>query len=154
MTRKQSKPLFPTLTSSNALLLYFQFIARSFVSSLTGYVFDTAIRGKFDTFLARLTPGGHPYSDIFSLAIAHSTVLDDVLFACLLRSGQRAVGDLLRGALAIVLEFGILAGELRMGRLAEYQAAPLLQVHFNNFRDKVTTLVSTKRIECNDDGPL
>jgi hypothetical protein len=148
MTRNRSKPLFPTLASSNKLLLYFQFIVRSFVNSLTGYVFDTAIRGNFDTFLARVTPDSQFFSDIFSLTTAHSTVLDDILFACLLRSGQRAVGDLLRGALAIILEFGILAGDLRTGRVAEYQAAPLLQECFRNFRDKVTTLVCDEWVKC------
>ena len=145
MTRDETRPLFPTLTSSNRLLIYFQFIARAFVTSLTGYVFDTAIRGNFDTFLARLplgTPDKSGFSDVFSLAKAHSTVLDDILFACLLRSGQRTVGDLLRGALAIILDFGNLAGELRRGRLQEYQAAPLLEDHFRKFREKMTMLVS------------
>jgi hypothetical protein len=147
MTRKESKPLFPTLTSSNKLLIYFQFIARAFVTSLTGYVFDTAIRGNFDTFLAKLSPGSHSsadeasFSDVFALAHAHSAVLDDILFACLLRSGQRAVGDLLRGALAVILDFGILAGELKTGRLEEYHAAPLLEDYFRDFRGKMTTLV-------------
>lgn len=98
--------LFPTLTPSRKLLLHFRFIAQTFVSSLSGYVFDTAIGGNFDPFLARLSgnPSGPDspnvnglgFSDVFELAQRHSALLDDVLSACLLRSGQRGVGDLLR----------------------------------------------------------
>lgn len=151
MTRKNTAPLFPTLTSSNKLLLHFRFVTHSFVTSLVAYVFDTAIGGNFDAFLARLShrtsqtsdkennPG---FADVFALANAHSAVLDHILSACLLRSGQKAVGDLLRGTLEIVLELGILAGDLKRGRLEEYRAAPLLEGLYDKFRNKMSTLVS------------
>lgn len=150
ITRKKSDLPFQTLTSSNKLLLHFRFIAHSFVTSLSTYVFDTAIGGNFDAFLARLSLGAsrvsnqeneRGFSDVFQLANAHSSVLDSILSACLLRSGQRAVGDLLRVALEIVLEFGIFAGELQRGRIEEYRAAPLLEDMYNNFRVKISTLV-------------
>jgi len=149
MTRKHTDRLFPTLTSSNKLLLHFRFITHSFVTSLSSYIFDTAIGGNFDAFLARLCLGtSHPldkaskygFSDVFALADAHSAVLDDILSACLLRSGQRAVADLLRAVLELVLELGVLAGELKRGRLEEYQAAPLLEDLYGAFRSKVSTL--------------
>ncbi|KIM78944.1 hypothetical protein PILCRDRAFT_10863, partial [Piloderma croceum F 1598] len=149
MTRKNTEPLFPTLTSSNRLLLHFRFITHSFVTSLSSHVFDTAIRGNFDAFLSRLTPGtshslekGNEYgfSDVFALADAHSIILDNILSSCLLRSGQKAVGDLLRGVLELVLELGILAGDLKRGRLEEYQAAPLLEDLYATFRGKMSTL--------------
>jgi hypothetical protein len=149
--------LFPTLTQSRKLLLHFRFIAQAFVSSLSGYVFDTAIGGNFDPFLARLSSdtttttstfetyndtnneGG--FSDVFELAQRHSALLDDILSACLLRSGQRGVGDLLRHSLELVLEFTIVVGELHRERIQEYQAAPLIQELFKKFCLKMTTLV-------------
>jgi hypothetical protein len=150
MTRKSTEPLFPTLASSNKLLLHFRFITHSFVTSLSSHVFDTAIRGNFDVYLASLSPrtshsrepeNKYGFSDVFSLTDAHSVVLDDVLSACLLRSGQKAVGDLLRGALELVLELGVLAGELKRGRLEEYQAAQRLEDLYATFRGKMSTLV-------------
>jgi hypothetical protein len=70
-------------------------------------------------------------------------MLDNMLSACLLRSGQKAAGDLLRGALELVLELGVLAGELERERLEEYQAAPLLEDLYATFRIKMSTLVCT-----------
>ena len=144
MTSKSTELLFPTLTSSNKLLLHFRFIAHSFLTALSSYIFDTAIGGNFDTFRARLS---HPqpdteFSDVFAVTDAHSDVLDNILSACLLRSGQKAVGDLLRGTLEIVLQLGVLAGERQRGRLEEYQAAPLLDDLYANFRRKMSTLVT------------
>ncbi|KJA27578.1 hypothetical protein HYPSUDRAFT_62653 [Hypholoma sublateritium FD-334 SS-4] len=143
--------LFPTLTPSRKLLLHFRFIAQTFVSSLSGYVFDTAIGGNFDPFLARLSGNssapdspnvnGRGFSDVFDLAQRHSALLDDVLSACLLRSGQRGVGDLLRQCLELVLEFTVVVGELHRERLQEYQAAALVEDLFRKFTVKTTTLI-------------
>jgi hypothetical protein len=150
MAHKNTEPLFPTLSHSSKLFLHFRFVAHSFVTSLSSYIFDMAIGGNFDAFLARLSPKiPHPpdkeykygFSDVFALADAHSVVLDNILSACLLRSGQKAVGDLLRGSLELVLELGILAGELKRGHLEEYQAAPLLDDLYAAFRGKMSTLV-------------
>ena len=69
-------------------------------------------------------------------------MLDDVLSSCLLRSGQKAVGDILRQCMECVLELGVLAGELRDGNLEEYEAAPLLEDLWGRFRAKMTTFVS------------
>jgi hypothetical protein len=147
--------LFPTLTPSRKLLLHFRFLSQAFVSSLSGYVFDTAIGGNFDPFLARLSPetmnpaGSDPnndpsagFSDVFELAQRHSALLDDILSACLLRTGQRGVGDLLRQCLELVLELCIVVGELHRGRVQEYQAAPLIDELFRKFSLKMTTFVS------------
>ena len=123
------------------------------MSSLSGYIFDTAICGNFDPFLARLSCGdlGLPtsspnertfeFADVFELAQCHSVLLDDILNACLLRSGQKGVGDLLRHSLELVLEFTIVVGELHRGRLEEYQAAPLIEDLFQRFRMKMATFV-------------
>lgn len=120
------------------------------MTSLLSYIFDTAIGGNFDPFLARLSPGAESppgternsdFSDVFQLADTHSSVLDSILSACLLRSGQKPVGDLLRGTLEVILELGILAGDLQRGRLEEYQAAILLEELYDKFRSKMSTLV-------------
>ena len=151
MRRSTSNMLFPTLTKSRKLLLHFRFISQSFVSSLSGYIFDTAICGNFDPFLARLSCGlpisssnnerTTEFADVFELAQRHSVLLDDILNACLLRSGQKGIGELLRHSLELVLEFTIVVGELHRGRLEEYQAAPLIEDLFQKFRTKMATFV-------------
>ncbi|KAJ7352355.1 gamma-tubulin complex, DGRIP91/SPC98 component protein [Mycena albidolilacea] len=144
MCRPAARPLFPTFTPSNKLLLHFRFIAHAFVSTLSEYILDTAIGGNFDPFLASLSLSqpaydGHSlgFSDVFALAKAHSALMDDVLSACLLRSSQRAAGDLLRQALELVLEFAVLVGERKTGRLEEYEAAPRLGDLAGRFRAKM-----------------
>lgn len=151
MIRQTSRPLFPTLAASNKLLLHFRFTAHSFVSALSEYVFDTAIGGNFDPFIARLSPNdpttqrdraSPEFTDVFMLAKSHSALLDDILSACLLRSGQRAVGELLRHSLELILEFTIVVGDLHRNRMEEYQAAPLLEDISQKFYAKTMTLVS------------
>ncbi|KDQ57579.1 hypothetical protein JAAARDRAFT_47494 [Jaapia argillacea MUCL 33604] len=147
LTRHATQPLFPTLTGSNKLLLHFRYICHTFVSSFSSYVFDVAIRAHYDGFLSQLEPhsgadsSSRNFSDVFALAEQHSAVMDTILSTCLLRSGQRAVGDLLRSCLEVVLDFGVLVGELRRQRLQEYQAAPMLDDLFETFCQKMTTLV-------------
>ncbi|PFH53725.1 hypothetical protein AMATHDRAFT_187068 [Amanita thiersii Skay4041] len=168
MTLPSPKPLFETLVQSRKLMLHFRFVAHSFISNLSAYVFDTAIGGNFDPFIGRLTvtvaatsssapvsrpatptstrfgllsePGSERFTDVFMLSKHHSDLLDNILSACLLRSGQREVGDILRQSLEIVLEFAVLMGELHRGRLKEYQAAPALEDLFQRFRVKTKTL--------------
>lgn len=150
MTLSTSKPLFPTLASSQKLFLHFRFVASSFVTALSSYVFDNAIRGIFDHFLSQLdrrgrdrdaSEGAKEFADVFELANYHSKIMDDILGACLLRSSQKAVGDLLRGVLEIILEFGILMGDRRRGAFEEYQAAGPLGDLFSRFKSKMKTLV-------------
>ena len=145
ITRRHSAPLFPTLTPSNKLLLHARFVAHAFVSALSSYIYDRAIGLRFDDFLSQLTSSpaaqAHTFADVFALAERHSTVLDDILSACLLRSGQKAVGDILSTCLELVLELAILAGDRYQGRLEEYQAAPLLEDIWEKFRKKMRTLV-------------
>ncbi|RPD78227.1 hypothetical protein L226DRAFT_558242 [Lentinus tigrinus ALCF2SS1-7] len=162
LTRKASAPLFPTLTPSNKLLLHFRFIAHSFVMTLSSYVYDVAIGSNIDGFLDRLTAASTAdtgsglaashssdhsaqdpvaFADVFSLADFHSRVLDDILSSCLLRSGQKAIGDILRGCMELVLELGVLAGEIKDGNVEEYEAAPMLEELWGRFRAKMTTFV-------------
>ncbi|TFY64668.1 hypothetical protein EVJ58_g2472 [Rhodofomes roseus] len=156
MTRRSASPLFPTLSQTNKLLLHARFVANAFVTALSSYIYDRAIGFRFDAFLAKLTvpvdgtaeaesKPQHGFSDVFALAEYHSAVLDDILSACLLRSGQKAVGDVLRGCLELVLELAVLAGDRYRGRLEEYQAAPLLEDVWERFRKKMLTLIKVLR---------
>lgn len=146
MTRRTSSPLFPTFTASQKLFFHFRFVSQAFVTSLSSYVYDTAIRRNFDAFFAAMALSGSTtraslFSDVFSIAEYHSLVMDDILSACLLRSGQKDVGDLLRGALEIILEFGLLMSDIITGKLKEYQAVHDLERILKTFRTKVITLV-------------
>jgi len=140
MTRRRESPLFPTLTSSNNTLLRFRFLAQSFIAAVTSHIPDVAVRGNVDPFLARLTPD--TFTDVFELADAHSSVMDDVLSACLLRSSQRTAGDALRRCMELAIELCILAGDRRRGRIEEYAATPLLENLHASFVEKMNILVS------------
>ena len=138
MTR--GSPLFPTLTSSNNTLLRFRFSAQSLISAVTSHVPDVAVRGNVDPFLERLT--SDTFTDVFELADAHSSMMDDVLSACLLRSSQRTAGDALRRCMELALELCILAGDRRRGLIEEYAAMPLLENLHASFVEKMNILVS------------
>ncbi|KZT71065.1 hypothetical protein DAEQUDRAFT_666945 [Daedalea quercina L-15889] len=153
ITRRSSMPLFPTLSQTNKLFLHVRFVANAFVAALSSYIYDRAIGLRFDDFLTKLnTPEdgiaqnkATHFSDVFALTEYHSSVLDDILSACLLRSGQKAVGDVLRGCLELVLELAVLAGDRYRGRMEEYQAAPLLEDLWDRFRKKMLTLIRVLR---------
>lgn len=150
-------------------MLHFRFVAQSFVSNLSAYIFDTAVGGNFDPFIERLAataaaassapasmsrpasptsatvvPATERFSDVLSLSQCHSELLDNILSACLLRSGQREVGEILRQALEAVLDFSVVMGELHRGRLEEYQAGPMVEELFTKFRAKMMMLVSVR----------
>ncbi|KAF7308550.1 Spindle pole body component [Mycena chlorophos] len=154
MSRSAQRPLFPTLSQANKQLLHLRFIAQSFIQSLSSYVLDTAVGGNFEPFLARVSPPASTnviddsagFADIFSLAKAHSMLLDDVLAACLLRSTQRVAGDLLRQALELVLDFAVLVGERWEGRLEEYQAAPLLHELAGRFKRRIGAVIKALKM--------
>lgn len=138
--RRASRMAFRRSTESEKLLINFRFIAQSFVMSVSSHVYDVAIGGPFDQFCARITRSDHGFSDAFELSQAHSSLLDDVLSACLLRSHQRAIGDLLRGSLEVVLEFAIMIGN--MDEVEEFQMADRIKLLYASFRAKTASLVS------------
>ena len=146
LSRSPRQPLFDTLANANILFLHFRFLAHTFVAQLCSYVYDTAIRGHFDSFLLKLSipkecRNEHRFSDVFELAQYHSGVLDNILIACLLRSGQKAAGDALRTCLETVMELGVLAGELHRGRVEEFQAKSALEELYSAFKRRVSRLV-------------
>ncbi|KAF9268640.1 hypothetical protein L218DRAFT_969958 [Marasmius fiardii PR-910] len=146
MTRNPATPLFQTLVGSRKLLMHFRFISQQFVSSLSGYIYDTAISGNYGPFLNKLRPDEQaPFPDVFSLAEAHSDMMDDILAACLMRTSQRVAGSHLRECLNIILKFAIVVGELHRGRLKEYEASVVMEDLFNRFRKRMTSLVKALR---------
>lgn len=141
MTR--TKSIFPTLVKANKGLLHFRFISHHFIGALASYVTDVAITSHFDSFAASLLDVTQVnYDDAFTLGAAHSALLDDVLSACLLRSGQRAATLIVGNAMELVLSFVIVVGQLYEGRLQEYEAEPMLAELNREFKTKMRTLVS------------
>ena len=147
MTSRGSDPPFATLAQSQKLFLNFRFFASSFVSSLSSYVYDDAIGTTYDAFLKKLdgrgqyNEQGQDFADVFALEDYHSRVMDDILSSCLLRSSQKAVGDLLRSVLDIILQFGNLMADRRRGELEEYQAAGPLEDLFDRFIRRLRAFV-------------
>lgn len=147
--RPTSTPLFDTISASNKLLCRFRFAAHSFIGALSTYVHDVAVGGNFDAFLSQISTcrgnivSDHPcgFRDIFDLAQTHSSVLDDILSACLLRSSQRGAGDILQGAMELVLRFCVFVGDMADGRMEEHRAASTLEALYVAFRKKVARLV-------------
>lgn len=114
------------------------------MTTLCAYIFDTAIGGNFDAFLAKFNTRANqppPFPDVFALSRAHHLLLNDILSACLLRSSQRAAGDLLHDLLQLILEFASCMYELIQGSVEEYQAAPVLENLYDGFRRTATALV-------------
>ncbi|TCD62598.1 hypothetical protein EIP91_006644 [Steccherinum ochraceum] len=148
-SRRNAKPVFPTFTASQKLFFHFRFVSHAFVAALSSYVYDIALGSNFDAFLAVLAPSPEApsrqraahFPDVFALSEYHSSVMDDILSACLLRSGQKPVGDLLRGALEIILAFGLLMSDIVADRMEEYDAVAPLEELFRQFYNKVTTVV-------------
>ena len=113
--------VFANHPETQTLVLHFRFSAQAFLTAFSAYVADTAIRGNVDPFIARVRyaeiaaasrSDEHigPFADVYALMQRHSRVLDSVLAACLLRGAQRAVGDILRALLEVILEFSVLVG--------------------------------------------
>jgi hypothetical protein len=161
LCRESRDPLFPTLNKTNDLFLHLRFICQSFVTTLSSYIFDSAIRTHFDPFLEDVR--GHAkllkssphqassqtqrerstrFADVFGLAEYHANVLDNILFDCLLRSEQNVARTLIQRCLELVLDLGLLGCRVRSEELEEYQAMPELERIYNDFTRLRARLVS------------
>ncbi|KAI5121959.1 hypothetical protein M0805_002030 [Coniferiporia weirii] len=170
LARPNSPRLFTDHPAARNTLTHFRFAAQAFVSALSAYVADTAVRGNVDAFFARLSAAESasalssrsesepepevttttfaargPFADVYALMQRHARVLDDVLAACLLRSAQRAVGDVLRACLEIVLEFAVLVGNVHRGVVKEAPAAARLEALYNKFHSRLGVLLKALR---------
>ena len=127
-----------------------------FISVLSAYTADTAIRGNLDAFIARIKSAESNFTDIdsepvlsvkgdfadvYALMKRHSRVLDDILAACLLRGTQQAVSQLLHSILEIVLEFANIVGNVHKGLVQETAAAERLNVLHHNYKRKIAQMV-------------
>ncbi|KAK7692688.1 hypothetical protein QCA50_004321 [Cerrena zonata] len=67
---------------------HFKFMANSFISTLSNYIFTHVIGGFFDKFLQDFVTEGSiiAFDSVEDLKNLHSQVLDNILSACLLRS--------------------------------------------------------------------
>ncbi|KAL1745705.1 gamma-tubulin complex component protein [Schizophyllum fasciatum] len=151
MSSDTIEPVFDTLSQARKKLLHLRFVAQSFMAAIVSYVFDTVIRGNFDAFLdsvslsaSQLSSSGQTeeeeaFTNVFALADAHSAMMNDVLSACLLRSGQRSVGKLLQQSLETILQLCVMIGELKEGRIEEYRAEAALHEIQETFRAKTST---------------
>ena len=169
LTRPKSIHVFETLPETQQLVLHFRFMAQSFVSVLSAYIADTAVRGNVDAFAVRLqaaeaailidasldvdsAPQSHLtlFTDVYSLMQRHSRTLDSVLAACLLRGAQHALRDIVRSLLETVLEFANLVGNAHRAMVDpiagkafdEPSAATRVEALFAKFRKTREVLVS------------
>ncbi|KAL1704926.1 gamma-tubulin complex component protein [Schizophyllum commune] len=164
MSTDSVAPVFDTLAQARKKLLHLRFVAQSFVTAVSSYVFDAAIRGNFDAFLDRVSLSAaqlsaeaaseeeEAFTDVFSLADAHSGMMNDILNACLLRSGQRSVSKFLQQSLETILQLCVMIGELKEERIEEYRAAAALDEIYDTFRSKTSTLCKVLQGMC-DKGP-
>lgn len=163
-SRRILEPVFKIQASSNKLFLYFRQISQTFVDALSSFIFDVAIDENFDGLLTGLrevelfgsaTDDIHfspslsiskdaniVISDVDTLTVHHSRVLDNILHACLLGPGQETMQDMLRACLQILVQFGMLVINVKRGRMNEVDASTDLEDLFRRFRAKVLVLVS------------
>ena len=76
----------------------------------------------------------------------HSAVMDDVMTACMLRSAQGKLRDVVKACLESVLSFATLVGEVRRGRVAVEDAEKRMKRIGQRFEEKVKVLVSLESI--------
>ena len=150
VTRTSSDLVFPYDSRAQGILIHFRFAAQSFLASFASYVYDTAIGGNFDAFLSRIASAESSpdlsaenyFADVFSLMQRHSRVLDDILSACLLRTVQKTVREVLEAVLATIVDFAVLIGNTRSGHIPTTKAAANVEELFILFKEKRNLLVS------------
>ncbi|KAI6033056.1 Spc98 family-domain-containing protein [Pisolithus orientalis] len=143
------RPSLSKFPLCSKLVWQFRFAADYFVSALLTYVYDVAIGSNFDAFLSQIAAcrehmasnKPHEFPDVFTLSEFHSSVLNDILSACLLRSSQRTAGDILRGAMELVLEFCVLVTDLDTAESEVHKIDSALRTLYAAFREKVVTLL-------------
>lgn len=159
LTRPPNIAIFVDQPAVLNTINHFRFSAESFVSALSAYAADTAIRGNLDAFLARVKAAevdfADPdsqieatglsvkgdFADVYSLMKRHSRVLDDVLAACLLRGTQQAVAQLLHNVLEGILEFAIIVGSVHKGSVQESAAEERIRSLYRDYQRKIARLV-------------
>ena len=120
------------------LVQHFKFLASCFVLNFNNYVFTHAVGGLFDRFLAKLykITSTSVFESIEDLIDLHSEALDEILGACLLRSGLKSTAKYLHNILDTILHAGLLIHDLYRGCISEVSATtkikPLLASFIHN----------------------
>lgn len=150
--------LFKSKPQTYRLLLRFRFQTHSFVSALTSYIFDSAIGTHFNSFMRRLDlvvrqirlhsrqerdgdEGSPSVPDVFELMNDHSKVLDKILGACILRTQQRAIAEVVTDILSNVLDLGTLVGDIKRGIVDDSTGEERVKKLYNTFERKMFTFV-------------
>lgn len=150
--------LFKSKPQTRRLLLRFRFQTHSFVSALTSYIFDSAIGTHFNAFMQRLESvveqirlhsrekrdgdeGSPSGPDVFELMNGHSKMLDKILGACMLRTQQRAIAEVVTDILSNVLNLGTLVGDMRRGTVDDSTGETRIKKLYHTFERKMFTLV-------------
>ncbi|KAH8828353.1 Spc98 family-domain-containing protein [Flagelloscypha sp. PMI_526] len=148
MIRDHKQPPFPTLDRSRRILLHLWRSGITFIRSLSSYLFDVAIGIQFNAFFQELDASADEqrgFRDVFTLALGHSSLLDDVLSACLLRSAQGAVGDIIRQILELLLQVCVLVGDQKLGRVREAEAAETMETQAASFTKRMIIFTTQLR---------
>ena len=150
--------LFKSKPQAYRLLLRFRFQTHSFVSTLTSYIFDSAIGTHFNAFMRRFDSVAqqirlHSHQerdgderfpslpDVFELMNDHSKMLDRILGACMLRTQQRAIAEVVTDILSNVLNLGTLVGDMKRGITDEVNGETKMKKLYYTFERKMFTLV-------------
>ena len=150
--------LFKAKPQTHRLLLRFRFQTHSFVSALTSYIFDSAIGAHFNAFMRRLESvvqqvrlhsrkgrdGDEDFAsvpDAFEFMNDHSKMLDKILGACMLRTQQRAIAEVVTDILSIVLNLGTLVGDMKRGIVDDSTGEARIKKLYHTFERKMFTLV-------------
>ena len=150
--------LFPSTPQARRLLLRFRFQTHSFVSALTSYIFDSAIGTHFNAFMRRLgsvvqqirshscqeredDEGFPSVLDVFELMNDHSKVLDRILGACMLRTQQRAIAEVVTEILSTILDLGTLIGDMKRGIVDDSTGEAKVKKLYFVFERKMFTFV-------------
>ena len=147
--------LFKSKPQARRLLLRFRFQTHSFVSALTSYIFDSAIGTHFNAFMRRLDSvvqqiRSHSRQehedfpsvpDVFELMNDHSTVLDKILGACMLRTQQHAIAEVVTDILSNILDLGTLVGDMKRGIVDDAIGEARVKKLYYTFERKMFTFV-------------
>lgn len=155
---KLDEGLFQSTPQAHRLLLRFRFQTHSFVSALTSYIFDSAIGTHFNAFMRRLASvvqqirlhshqereddeGSPSVPDVFELMNDHSKMLDKILGACMLRTQQRAIAEVVTDILSNILDLGTLVGDMKRGIVDDSTGEARVKKLYYAFERKMFTFV-------------
>ncbi|RFU35628.1 hypothetical protein B7463_g739, partial [Scytalidium lignicola] len=130
----------------------FRIEAHHFISSLSGYFFDTGVAGtwrlferKLDQIETRLKSEDYrlgEYEGIDQLRDYHERVLDRILFALLLRKRQQPVMKLLEEIFTIILRFSKYSRTRALGIIKKTGADDEVREMYKTFHKKVGVFIA------------